>query len=437
MDDQSLLDVRPILPVAADSLWNQAADRRDQIALDIERSMRELGLYAWVRKSKPGEYPFYVVIEAWRPISSTTITQTIERTSLKIILSVEPFLERPLLYKAELKRHHRYFEATYWQLVTDELNEMVRYLVRGGRKPRFFKSRIDPVTAILTILVPFVHGPRNRLIPEARPNWLTLTSILGSAGILVAGISVLLAYGSSSDFHSDRDPSTYYLLAIAGACALIVAAFIASRRPKHQAIAKQPSRSPRREHIVDSWQICVPNAGGGTFDGFRRRLRDSLHRLGSDVEYNLELHQSLTPTGFEERERLVLTKGQGNLHIHVYPFGQDAFVGWDSYLNWARWSETAPVSSTVRDGTSVEYRSLAVSTHIPSEFDLMELNALAETVHRSIVHEIKAFLKEKEIEADLDFKIIRGDRAMALQAGKGGKTDDVASTFGALVGRRR
>jgi hypothetical protein len=34
------------------------------------------------------------------------------------------------------------------------------------------------------------------------------------------------------------------------------------------------------------------------------------------------------------------------------------------------------------------------------------------------VGEVKAFLKEREIEADLDFKIIRGDRARALTEGK-------------------
>jgi hypothetical protein len=35
-----------------------------------------------------------------------------------------------------------------------------------------------------------------------------------------------------------------------------------------------------------------------------------------------------------------------------------------------------------------------------------------------IVGEVKAFLKEREIEADLDFKIIRGDRSKALEQGK-------------------
>lgn len=137
---------------------------------------------------------------------------------------------------------------------------------------------------------------------------------------------------------------------------------------------------------------------------------------------NIELHQRFTTSrGCEEREILVLTKGQTTLHVHIYPFANDAFVGWESYLNWNSWVETAPISTTVKNGKKLNYRSLDVGVYIPTDFDLIEADVLAETTHRIIVDEIKAFLKEKEIEADLDFKIIRGDRANALKEGKDGK----------------
>jgi hypothetical protein len=59
-----------------------------------------------------------------------------------------------------------------------------------------------------------------------------------------------------------------------------------------------------------------------------------------------------------------------------------------------------------------------VGVHLPTDFDLIEADVLAETTHRILVDEIKTFLKEREIEADLDFKIIRGDRSNALKEGK-------------------
>ena len=46
------------------------------------------------------------------------------------------------------------------------------------------------------------------------------------------------------------------------------------------------------------------------------------------------------------------------------------------------------------------------------------INAFAEIIHFHIVEEIRLFLKEREIQADLDFSILRGDRQEALNQGK-------------------
>lgn len=418
MDTLSLIDARPILPIAETSLWNRAAKSRDQLAADIESAMALNGLQAWVRKSKPGEYPFCVLVETWKPISSTSATQTTERSSLRITVSVEPFLEHPIIYNAILKKHHKTYEASYWDLAPNELTEMIVYLIHGGPKPVFFKSRTNFAAELLLSFIPFSSEEKNELIKEARPNKFTIPTLLGWLGILAIVYSVWIGYQITDSYSSEVSAPNYYLVGAIGIAAVICSAVLVKRRPRLQAVAKQPSRSPRKEYIVDSWQICVPNAGNENFYSFRRRLHDALRQFGSEVEYNLEFHQFFTPRGFEERERLVLTKGQGNLHVHIHPFGTGAFVGWDSYLNWARWGETKPVSSTVRNRKLIEYCSIAVSPHIPSEIDLMELNALAETAHRTLVGEIKSFLKEKEIEADLDFKIIRGDRSKALTAGR-------------------
>ena len=208
-------------------------------------------------------------------------------------------------------------------------------------------------------------------------------------------------------------------LLAAGSC--IAATVIARRRPVLQAIPKQSMRTPRREYLIDSWHVSVPGAGRG-FDDFKKRIYGAATPGDSVIEAAVETHQHLTPRSFEERERLVFSKGQATLHVYVYPFGEDAFVGWDSHLNWAKWAEGSIVSSTIIDKRTVEFKSLDVGVHVPTEFDLVESNALAETTHRRIVQEIKAFLKEREIEVDLDFKIIRGDRSKALEEGKDAAT---------------
>src|SRR5215471_2390338 len=137
---RQLEDARPILPVSDKSLWNGAARRRDQIAARIEQNLAALGLQGWVRKSQPGEYPLHVAVDVWRHIAETGLTGTFDRSHLKVTIQVEPYRVHPIIYTAELSRQIKKYEATYWSMPDDELDEMVTYLVRGGQKPAYFKS---------------------------------------------------------------------------------------------------------------------------------------------------------------------------------------------------------------------------------------------------------------------------------------------------------
>jgi hypothetical protein len=189
------------------------------------------------------------------------------------------------------------------------------------------------------------------------------------------------------------------------------------RRPTLSALPKQPPRAPRREFLVDSWQVSVPQAGQD-LEGFKGRIMRRVAAVGAAVELAHEAYDVITPRGFETRDRHVASHGQGNVHIHIRGFGNDAFVGWESYLNWARWAEGVVSVTTVKSGNRIEYTPLSVGAHIPSRADLHDLNAFAEIIHFHIVEEIRLFLKEREIQADLDFSILRGDRQEALNQGK-------------------
>jgi hypothetical protein len=329
-----------------------------------------------------------------------------------VTLSVDPCRVHTLTYKAESNRQGRAFNAEHWELDDVELRELVVYLIKGGKKPKFFRSRFSAVERIIGAFIPFIlNSMKNKLIPEARPNHWTMLNVLGWSGLLVATISL----ANGIDFTPQR-----FLVTLIAIGALIVAVVMSNRRETIEVVPKQSLRTPRREFRVDSWHVSVPSAGE-QFEQFRQRLYNVIKAKEASIEMSVELHQRLTPRGYEQRERLVLIKGQTTLHVHVYPFANDAFAGWESYLNWNRWVETAPISTTVKNGKKFNYRSLAVGVYTPTDFDLIEADVLAETTHRIIIDEIKAFLKEKEIEADLDFKIIRGDRTSALKEGKDDK----------------
>jgi hypothetical protein len=323
---------------------------------------------------------------------------------------------------------------------TEELEGMARYLVNGGAKPKFFKPRIDPLLLIIGSLIPpvlWLTMPKNRLVKEARPTRFTLPIVLGWSGLLGACAFFLLWSAETQSYRGGDEMAGLYMIgAILSAFAFVTGVVMASRRPRLIALPSQSLRTPRHEFLVDSWHVSVPEAGK-EFAQFKQRIVNAISNLDPSIEINEELHQQLSPRGFDERMRHVLTKGQANVHVHVYPYGRDAFVGWDGYLNFARWAETEPISKNIQSGARVEYRSLTTGVHVPTEFDLMELNALSETVHRAMVHEIEAFLKEREIEADLDFTIIRGDRERAMIAGKEYERDAGGTTQKHYFGRRR
>ena len=397
-----VVDVRPVFPISDQSLWDDAERVRDDLADQIQAAFEQKGMVAWIRKSKPGEYPLLVNVDSWIRSDDTESSVTFDRSSLSISISVSAHRLSPLLYSVDLRRHKKHFSRTHWDLGLNDVPEFVDHLVRGGSKPRFFKERTSALERLVGALLPFVGNERqNDLVREARPKYLTGATICAVAGVFL----LLFALAGLP------------LVGVVGAALVVTAVVISYRRPELDVVPKQPSRSPRNEIMVDSWHVSVPGAGR-TFEQFRDRIHEAIARCDPGSDFSLEVHQHRTARGFEERERVVLFRGQATLHVHVYPFADDAFVGWNSYINCTRWAESNPISQTVRDGKRLRYRGLEVGFQIPTHFDLMESDTLAEAVHRSLTEEIKTFLKEREIEADLDFQIIRGDRNQALNEGK-------------------
>src|SRR4051794_6602547 len=132
------LDARPALPVSTsgESLWDRGAERCDEIAVDIETFFSDRKISAWVRRSKPGEYPLFVAVDSWMPLDETKVAAIVDKSFLSITISVEPYLEAQMSYEVRLHRRTKKLTATYWELSADELREMLVYLLEGGKEPR-------------------------------------------------------------------------------------------------------------------------------------------------------------------------------------------------------------------------------------------------------------------------------------------------------------
>ena len=192
MNERVDLDARPALPVSSESMWDIAAQRRDEIATQLDAEFRRQNLIAWVRKSKPGEYPLSVVVDSWRPVGETARAVMFDRSHLKVTISVEPCRESPLIFEIELKRHNKTFNQSYWACSESEIVELAQYLIHGGAKPRFFKPREPLVLRLLIAFIPFIGNPfGNKLVRDARPNYWTLPTLFAWAGIL----GIVLRFG--------------------------------------------------------------------------------------------------------------------------------------------------------------------------------------------------------------------------------------------------
>jgi hypothetical protein len=90
--------------------------------------------------------------------------------------------------------------------------------------------------------------------------------------------------------------------------------------------------------------------------------------------------------------------------------------------------ESEPIAIKAEWRRVTQFVSLEPAIYVPQQFDLMDLNSLSEFVHRAIEQELRAILKEKALDQEIDFEIIRGDRDRALDRSRHGEAPAPAAS---------
>jgi hypothetical protein len=340
-----------------------------------------------------------------------------ERAELLLVVDVKPYHRHQLVVSAQATRGGRTIRIEqHSAFPRSDVAEWTRYAAARAGEPSNYHPFRDALAALIAALplVPYRgHNPVN----DAYRNRFFLTKV----GALTTGSIVLFPLALST---IDTAPAITVLLILLGISGLIVAWATKRRRAQAIFVVEQPVLPPRNTGLVDSWHVAVAELGRD-YDTVKERLVRSLSaEQGPGVSCQAEVYGYRTPNGYEERERLVVSKGQSIVHVHIYRFTDDLFVGWNAYLNWAQWGETAAVSSKVELGQMVEFRELRRGYYVPNQFDLIDLNSLSELVHRRLERELKAILKEEEIDQEIDFRIIRGDRDVALDKSRHEEQDN-------------
>jgi hypothetical protein len=416
------IDARPVRPESDATLWDSAVARRDEIAATLRGVLAAENVEALVLVSASGNYPPWVTLEAWLPADDPVLSggTESERVLLEFVIDVKPYAEHRIVTTSRLTRGKRKIVAEarpHFHL--RDADEWARHAIGRGPRPSSYRPVADAVIRMLHRILWIVPAPhRNRVDRRFRtPGPATAAALLALAGVYMLGLTWFNA--SSPQVEGRELPIIGLgLLGIAG---LALAWLLVRRRKRVVYTASQPVVPPRDLGLVDSWHAVVAGLGRD-WENVKRRLVASLAAGQSmGAECRPEIYGYRTPNGYEERERLVISKGQGLVHLHVYPFGDDMFVGWQACLNWARWAETAPVATRVADGLETQFVEIRPGGYIPNQFDLIDLNSLSEFVHRRLERELKAILKEQAIDQEIDFQIIRGDRDRALDKSRHGE----------------
>lgn len=384
------ISAMPILTRDPKSVWAKSAQVRNWIYDKVEESCNNLGIEALVNKSNDFVYPAWVSLEAWLPAGAPGATHRLFCT-----FSIDPKPHSQFEFELTVRCDRdgkRKIYGPYQPVAGNHVDEWVRYILDKAGKPSINRLRIRKHPWQLWY-------PKNKA-PRIGYDFIAMGGVVGlviawmglsvaSAGPLIAAIVVLAGLG------------------VAGACF-----YMRWGRRKAVINAGQPIAQPRTLRIVDSWQTMI-NDLGRNWESVRtklfRRLADG---QAFSIEPRLENISYLTPDGKQERQQLVLTQGRGLVFCHVYPYGDDVYIGWEAYINYGQWVERQLVSGFDQNlGMPTVINTVTPGIARVTEYDLIDLNSLTEWAHSRIVQVIKQLLAEHKLDQEIDFKILqRGER---------------------------
>ena len=417
-------DYSPFHRVSHDTAWDRAFEMRDAYYSAISEALAAQDIKALVTKSENGRYPPHIAVEGWRPAAGDGAGRQADprvRGSLAVVFEALPYHEHPVATTIVATRAQKSITVSRRpDLTKRDIVEWALYVLGEGGKPSSYRPVADVFANMGRALLPFVRPLHDNRIERDFRNLLpfSIPVLVGMAGLALG----VIGFVNLQDAYWDEEVTQALLTMAGGGALLLVALVLWWRQRVAISVIVRPVISPRSLLMLDSWHAVVPDLGKAIYQLQRQIAMNLSNRETAGIAVEVERYGFRTPNGFDERDRIVVSKGQGVAHIHVYRFGEDLFVGWDSYLNWARWQETTAISVRRKGLGRTEYRGLQSGLYVPNQFDLIDLNSLAELVHRIVTDAVKASMEEHKIDQEVDFTIIRGDRDSVLDRDKFNKT---------------
>lgn len=402
---QALQDVLPILKRSEDTIWAQIEAARDTLFAAMRGTCHAEGYEALVIKSPPYIQPAWVKVECWIPRTDDRVSG---RASVIVELHAKEFHRHPIEHSVEV--HDRGWSKSFDRLVgfnDFHAAQLTRFVLGRGAMPALATMRVRdknwqfwrPINKLdvlgtdwlkFTPMIPFIAG-------FAAMAWV---EVLGLLLWIAAGFAVLL-------LRQRRAP------------------VLSSGKPRAE---------PRTLHSVDSWQVVVSGLGRDAGILHTRLLELIATPPMDGFESRVEHIWDWGLDGIVEREQLVMTLRRGLVFCQIYGYRDELYVGWTAHVNSGQWVET-----TVATGVDKQTRLLIRVNSVErgnqplTEYDIIDLNTLAEWTHARIVKLLQRLIEERQIDQEIDFKVIRGDRPKTGETEK--PADQIKRGVGELTRR--
>jgi hypothetical protein len=379
---QTMQNVLPILKRSEDSIWAQVEATRDELFATLRQVCSDEGYDALVIKSAPFVQPAWVKIECWIPSTDGNVSR---RAWALIKIYAKEFHRHTMEYSVDV--HDRGWSKTYDRLAgfgASHVQQLARFVLGRSPAPLLGPLRVRRYRWQ-------VWRPLNKL-DVLGTDWMKLGPLVPIAlGLL------LLAPA----------PPLGLLLLVAGAAAVVA---LQLRRANVLSSGK-PRAEPRQLHRADSWQVVISGLGGEAAT-LRTRLLDLIRTPPMDgFESRVENIWVWGLDGIVERDQIVMTLRRAWLFCQIYEYQDELYVGWDAHLNSGQWVEaTVATGVDKHTGSLIRVNTVQRGEQSLTEYDVVDLNCLAEWTHARIVKLVQRLMSEQKIDQEIDFKIIRGDR---------------------------
>lgn len=336
----------PIVQRTDASIWEQAEKLRDSLFASFEDECRDRGFEAAVLKSREFEQPAWVSVEAWVPSADDGVTR---RRFAGVTIFAKAFHKTKFEYTVVVSDGEwKRSRMHLRKFDRDDVSQLVAFVVGTTPKPPKFK-------------MPW----RSNRVDVLRRNPLGLNA--------------------KGAVHPKRRPVV-----------------LSSGKPKAE---------PRRLVLIDSWQAMISGLGADG-DVLRDRFLGVLAASPiADSAYHIEKIWYWGLDGIVEREQIVITLRRGIVFCHIYRYDRELYVGWDAHLNAGQWVEKTVAKGKSRaTGEHTTVKSVESGVQRLTEYDLIDVSCLSEWIHNQLVQMVQRLMKERQIDQEIDFKIIRGNR---------------------------